>query len=279
MSGIRRRRITAFVGCARKRHTYRAVEQFLSDLRAHGDVDTEVVVISDFRLGVCRGCKVCFERGEALCPLNDDRDLLIGKMMASDGIVFATPNYSFQVSAVMKIFLERLGFVFHRPCFFGKTFTSIIVQGIYGGGKIERYLDFVGNGLGFDTVKGSVLTALEPMMPKEKEKQDRVLARQSERFYEDLAKPALRKASLLKLMVFRLGRTSMALELDDRSADLRYYRDHGWFESDFFYPVHLGVLKKVLGHFFDWLATRMARSRRVEIPRTKAIAAGQPLRG
>jgi hypothetical protein len=50
----------------------------------------------------------------------------------------------------MKIFLDRLGFVFHRPRFFGKAFTSIVAQGIYGGNKIVGYLDFVGMGLGFN---------------------------------------------------------------------------------------------------------------------------------
>ena len=87
--------------------------------------------------------------------MKDDRDLLIEKLMASDGVVFASPNYSYQVSATMKAFLDRLGFVFHRPRFFGKTFTSISVQGIYGGTKIGKYLGFVGNGLGFNTVKGT----------------------------------------------------------------------------------------------------------------------------
>jgi multimeric flavodoxin WrbA len=77
----------------------------------------------------------------------------------------------------MKIFLDRLGFVFHRPRFFGKTFTSIVAQGIYGGDKIVRYLDFVGNGLGFNTVKGSCITALEPMVEKEQRKIDRTLTR------------------------------------------------------------------------------------------------------
>jgi multimeric flavodoxin WrbA len=46
-------------------------------------------------------------------------------MMKSDGVVFASPNYSFHVSAIMTTFLDRLGFVFHRPRFFGKTSTSV----------------------------------------------------------------------------------------------------------------------------------------------------------
>src|SRR5512146_3218635 len=164
------KKVTAFVGTARKQHTFYAVRQFLENLEALGDVEYEIVALTDYRLEMCRGCKSCFRKGEEFCPLKDDRDVLIGKMTASAGVVFATPNYSYQVSASMKMFLDRLGFVFHRPRFFGRTFTSIVVQGIYGGGKIVKYLDFVGNGLGFNSVKGTCVTALEPATHKEQPK-------------------------------------------------------------------------------------------------------------
>ncbi|MBE3043109.1 flavodoxin family protein [Candidatus Bathyarchaeota archaeon] len=254
------KRVTAFVGSARKKSTYNAVRQFLDNLQSLGDVECEIVALSDHRLGTCRGCKLCFEKGEEFCPLKDDRDVLIEKLMVSDGVVFASPNYSFQVSAMMKIFLDRLGFIFHRPRFFGKTFTSIVAQGIYGGGKIVRYLDFVGNGLGFNTVKGTCFTALEPMTVKEKQKIDRALARQSRRFYERLIKPVYPVPTLFKLMAFRMGRTSIGLELDERSRDYRYYKDKGWFESDYFYSTRLGALKKIAGSLFDSIARHRGAS-------------------
>jgi multimeric flavodoxin WrbA len=256
------KRVTAFVGSARKKSTYNAVRQFLDNLQSRGDVECEIVALSDHRLGTCRGCKLCFEKGEEFCPLKDDRDVLIEKITVSDGVVFASPNYSFQVSATMKIFLDRLGFIFHRPRFFGKTFTGIVAQGIYGGNKIVSYLDFVGNGLGFNTVKGTCLTALEPMTVKEKQKIDRALARQSRRFYERLMKPGYPVPTLFKLMAFRMGRTIMGLELDDSSRDYRHYTDKGWFESDYYYPTRLGALKKVAGSLFDSIATRMTRNRK-----------------
>jgi multimeric flavodoxin WrbA len=256
------KKVTAFVGTARKKHTHDAVRQFLDNLESHGGVESEIVALSDFRLGICQGCKVCFEKGEECCPLKDDRDVLIDKIMKSDGVVFASPNYSFQVSAMMKIFLDRLGFAFHRPRFFGKAFTSIVAQGIYGGGKIVKYLDFVGMGLGFNTVKGTCFTAFEPMTEKEKRKMGGALASQSRRFCKQLGKPAYPTPTLLKLMAFRMGRTSIRLELDDRSSDYRYYKDKGWFESDYFYPARLGPLKKVAGSLFDSVQTRMARNRK-----------------
>ena len=256
------KRVTAFVGSARKKHTYDAVRQFLEDLQRLGDVECETVVLSDYRIETCRGCQVCFDKGEEFCPLKDDRDVLFEKVMASDGVVFASPNYSFQVSAIMKIFLDRFGFAFHRPRYFGKTFTSIVAQGIYGGNKLVRYLDFVGMGLGFNTVKGICVTALSPMTEKERQKRDSVLARLSQRFYEKMMKAAYPVPTLLKLMAFRMGRTSIRLELDDSSRDFRHYKDKGWFESDYFYPVRIGPLKRLAGGLFDSTQTRMTRNRK-----------------
>ena len=250
------KKVTAFVGTARKKHTYEAVRQFLDNLQALGDFECEMVMLGDHKIGTCSGCKTCFEKGEEFCPMKDDRDLLIGKMMSSDGVVFATPNYSFQVSAVMKIFLDRLGFVCHRPRFFGKTFTSIAVQGIYGGGKIIKYLNFLAKTLGFNTVKGSCHTAFEPMTEKNKRKRDMTLAKHSRRFYERLMKPPLPAPALFDLMAFRMGRTSIKNLLGERSCDFRYYRDKGWFESGFYYPTRLGPLMNVAGSFFEAIANR-----------------------
>ncbi len=187
--------------------------------------------------------------------------MLIEKLMASDGVVFATPNYSYQVSATMKAFLDRLGFVFHRPRFFGKAFTSIVVQGIYGGSKIVKYLDFVGNGLGFNSVKGACVTALEPASEKEQQKIDKAIAELSQRFHRKLAQPAYPVPTLFNLMGFRLARTSMRLLQDGSYRDYTYFTDKGWFESDYFYPTHLGPLKNVAGNLFDSLAVFMAGRR------------------
>jgi len=255
------KKVTAFVGSARKKHTYNAVVQFLSNLQSMGEVETEVVRLSDYQVEVCKGCKLCMDKGEEHCPLDDDRDLLIEKMMASDGVVFASPNYSFQVSALMKAFLDRLGFVFHRPRFFGKTFTSIVAQGIYGGSKIVDYLDFVGSGLGFSTVKGSCIKTLEPMTEKQQHKTDQVLGKQARRFYARLEQAGYPAPTLFKLMLFRLGRTSMRLELDEAYCDYRYYMEQGWFESDYYYPTRLGLLKTQAGKLFDWMSASMTRAR------------------
>jgi multimeric flavodoxin WrbA len=257
----RKRKVTAFLGSGRKQRglTYRATRRLLDDLEAYGDVETEIVFLCDYDLGLCRGCKVCFERGEERCPLKGDRDALVEKMLASDAIVLASPNYSFQVSSTMKAFLDRLGYVFHRPLFHGKTFTGLVAQGFIGGDKIAKYFDFVGTCFGCNVVKASYVTALEPATERDLLKMAKTIARQTRRVHEQLSKPPHAAPSLFQLMGFRMGRTCVRQTLTPASRDYTHYGERGWFESEYYYPVELGAFKRALGACFDWMFARIYR--------------------
>ena len=263
------KRLIAFVGSARKFGvTYRATRQFLDNLQSLGDVQSDLLFLSDHNIGACRGCKACMIRGEESCPLHDDRDALVEKMMESDGIVLASPVYTFQVSAHMKALLDRLGFALHRPRFHGKAYTSIVVEGLLGGGAVVRYLDMVGMGLGFNVVKGSRIscrmnpdTASQPMMGAEREKMDDVLARHSRRFHKRLTDAPFPEPAMLQLFGFRMARTSIRMEQAPDRPDPTYYRDRGWFDSDYYYPTKLGPLKRAAGAAFDRIAARSSKAR------------------
>lgn len=259
--------VTAFVGSARKYGvTYQATRQLLDDLQSFGDVTTELVFLGEYDIGLCRGCKACFTRGEAYCPLHDDRDELLAKMERSDGVVLASPVYSFQVSALMKALLDRLGFAIHRPRFHGRAYTSIVVEGLYGGREVVKYLGLVGGALGFNVVQGSRIvcrknpdTAREPMLQEERRKMEEKLVEQGRRFHERLTGPRFPAPTLLQLFAFRMARTSIELEQASGRPDPAYYRDHGWFESSYYYPTELGLMKRAAGAAIDWAAARSSK--------------------
>lgn len=253
-------KVTAFIGSARKKHTYNAAEQFLQKVQLLGDIEYEIVALSDYNLKTCIGCKLCLDKGEELCPLKDDRDKLIEKIINSDGIIFASPNYSFQVSGLMKVFLDRLAFFLHRPHFFGKTYTSIVAEGIFGGKEIVKYFNLIGDGLGFNVVKGCCIKTLEPIPQKRQMKNDKIIDRLSKKFYSQLIKKEYPTPSILKLMVFRMSRSSMKTVLNEDYQDFKYYREKGWFESSYYYPVQLNPLKKMIGKIFDRMAIQMSKS-------------------
>lgn len=247
------KKITAFVGSFRKKNTYQVVEQYLRNLQALGEIEYDIVRLSEYHLEICRGCQACTNKGEAFCPLKDDRDVLLAKIDASDGVIFAAPNYTWGVSGLMKVFMDRFGFIVHRPRFFGKAFTSIVTQAMGQGDKIVDYFDYAAHSFGFNTIKGIVTTGFDPKTEKQLKKIDHDLVAHSQRFYTLLNRPPFPEPTLFQLMYFRIGR-SMIKHIDTKYADHGYYAEKGWFESDYFYPTTLNAIKKTAGSLFDRMA-------------------------
>jgi multimeric flavodoxin WrbA len=187
-----------------------AVQEFEKNLKQHDEVDFAYVFLDDYRLEFCQGCKACFDKGEQYCPLKDDRDLLLAKLEQSDGVIFATPSYAFSVSARMKNMIDRFAYVFHRPWFFGKTFTAVVTQGVsFGGDKIRRYLEDTGANLGFCVTKGTCVNTLEPMTDTQVGKLKEAIRNTAARFSKSLDRTALPAPSLFRLMMFRMTRSAI----------------------------------------------------------------------
>ncbi|SES63892.1 Multimeric flavodoxin WrbA [Natronincola peptidivorans] len=252
------KKVTAFIGSQRKKATYQAVQEMEKNLKQYEAMDFEYVFLNDYELQFCRGCKTCFDKGEKFCPLKDDRDMLLEKMEEANGIIFATPNYAFQVSARMKNFFDRFSYMLHRPKFFSKTYTAIVTQGVFGGKDIVKYLEFTGIHLGFDVIKGSCVPVLEPMNDLQQKKLKQEMKKLSDRFYRGLSHSTLSVPSFSRLMVFRMTRASLQ-SIGEESYDYSYYKDQGWFESDYYYETRLGPIKKSVGIFFDFLGRQLVK--------------------
>lgn len=248
--------IVCFIGSAQKKGTYEGVQMFSEMMKMQSEVEIEYIFLSNYNLEFCNGCKVCFNKGEEFCPLNDDRDIFIQKMEKADGVVFAVPNYAFAVSARIKNLFDRISFLLHRPRFFNKSYTVIVSQGIIGGNKIRKYLETIGKNLGFEVVKGIVIKTLEPMTNEQKSKNKKKIALLVNRFNRHLNKERPLVPGLYKLLMFRFYRSSIQF-LDDEYYDYRYCRDKGWFESSYYYDVKLSFGKRAIGFIFDFIGKKI----------------------
>ncbi len=56
------KKVIAFIGTQSKKATYQAVQEFEKNLKQYGDIEFEYVFLSDHRLELCRGCKLCFDK-------------------------------------------------------------------------------------------------------------------------------------------------------------------------------------------------------------------------
>ncbi len=107
-------------------------------------------MLRDVELEQCQGCYTCFARGEEYCSLKDDASLLEKKMQDADGVIFATPVYGFQVSGLMKVFIDRHSYIFHRPRFFRQKALILTTAGWGGIKEVLNYFDIVARVVGCD---------------------------------------------------------------------------------------------------------------------------------
>lgn len=267
------KKIVVFHGSPRRKETYTFVKQFEERLAELGSVEVEHVLLKDHNIQLCRGCFACLTRGEEFCPLKDDIPALVDKMRGADGVVFATPNYSLQVTAIMKNLLDRCAFIFHRPAMFHKVSIALVTQGVIGGAKIVSYLSEVCGYWGFIVVKGSVATTIRPLTVNEEKKVAAVAVQAAERFRAALHGDLSPIPSFFRIAIFRISRAMHRFWQDEDSCDYRYFRDNGWFTSSYYYQVKLGPMKRLFAALVDFYSTRAARSRKRELDKQKPSAA------
>lgn len=102
-------KITAFNGSpwGRESQTNIIAQEFLEGVRDAG-ASCRCVHLVEKEIKLCVKCGHCFYKTPGKCSLKDDMSDLIKRLVASDIVIFATPVYIDNVTALIKIFIERL---------------------------------------------------------------------------------------------------------------------------------------------------------------------------
>jgi len=120
-----------------KGNTARLLQIVLAGAESQG-AEVEIVNLPGRTVLPCKGCDTCHRKGK--CPQKDDFESIKAKILASDGLVLASPNYIFSVSAQMKAFIDRCCGVIHCMAFEGKYGASVVTS---GGGDEKPIADYL----------------------------------------------------------------------------------------------------------------------------------------
>ncbi len=162
-------KILVIMGSPRKGNTYQAAKKIEEFIRSKSNVEFEYFMLKDADLSQCRGCFVCFVKGEDHCPCKDNAFVIEQKMHSADGVIFATPVYGMNVSALMKTFVDRFSYIFHRPRFFDKKALLLSTTGALGNKEALDYLKLVASVWGFEVAYSVGLVTPPMQIPKKKE--------------------------------------------------------------------------------------------------------------
>ncbi len=115
------------------------LEIVLEGARNQG-AETRTVAVKAGEVKPCLGCDTCHKKG--VCPQKDEFNEIKERVMEADGVILASPNYIFHVSAQLKAFIDRCCGVVHCLGFEGKYGASVVSS---GGGEerpIAEYMNY-----------------------------------------------------------------------------------------------------------------------------------------
>lgn len=236
-------KILAIIGSPRKQNTYSLVKIFEKKLTRINEIDFEYLFLTEYKIGICKGCLNCIRLGKSSCPKSDTISSIVSKMDKSDGVIFASPVYIDNITGLMKNFIDHLVYIVHRPKFLDKY--ALILSTTKGSGldQVLEYLKKTAIKLGFSVV-GTFGTRTPTFNEKESEQEINEL---SKNFLHSIRSKKRMKPSLWSLLYFKTMRFLVKEILrDDFELDYKYWQNKGWFESTYFKDDKVGWFKNLL---------------------------------
>ena len=256
-------KIVVLMGSPRKGNTFRACEEFREHLQKACNAEFEYVWLKDAHIEPCKGCFVCFPQGEDKCPnRDDDVHVIEQKMLDADGVIFASPVYSGNVTGLMKTFIDRISYTGHRPRFFGKKAYFLVTTGILGAGDVLKYMKKIAWAWGFECEGTAGLITPNGVVPRYRAEINTNLLRKGAKiFAAGLLRTAKRRPGIMDMVLFYGGRGANS-ELERVSpADYQYWKTRGWHSPDahYFIDVPVNPMYRGIGKIAEMIVKRQVR--------------------
>lgn len=264
-------KVVAIQGSPHRGNTHDRVEAFGRELEGLGGVEFEHIPLRDVRVQPCRGCFRCFIQGEGACPIDDDVASLERSMRGADAVVFATPVYSMHVSYLLKTFIDRLAYTFHRPRYFGRYAVGLAVTGAVGQNEALAYIRSVAGAWGFE--HAGYLAFIDPPrgtpLPRTARGTDRT-AEVAAALHRLMRERPARRLSVRDHLMFHAMRAVYSRMERYSPADYAYWKENGWLEQGtrwFTEDARAGIVKSLYPRLIAWI---MGRSMDREFARIEA---------
>jgi multimeric flavodoxin WrbA len=252
-------KILVFIGSPRNEDswTYKSIRILEEKMQALHPVNFEYVFVEKLKIPFCDGCLSCVNVGEHACPEYATIGPLAEKMDKADGLILSSPIHTFNITGLMKNFVEFFMYKRNRPSFFGKK--AVVTATASGGGHtvVLDFLEQTANAWGCDVVSRVGISSSQMNKPRYLERYDVVAQDVAETFVREIQKGELGSPQFRHLMNFRAMQNMTHNQKD--SVNYRYWQERNWLDAEFYTDVDINPFARLMA---GYIARKMRISTR-----------------
>jgi len=121
-SGKPSKKVLAISGSHRKGNTERMLSALLKEIDPC--IEKKTINLRELDIGMCTGDDYCVDNKR--CHIKDDFGMLAAEMQDADIIIFASPSYFNNVTALMKNFIDRCNVLWNSEALKGKGKKAVL---------------------------------------------------------------------------------------------------------------------------------------------------------
>ena len=207
----------------------------------------EYVSLSNQKIGICKGCRACFQTSEEKCPYQDDLLVIKEKLEQSDVIIIGSPVYVEDISGLLKNWIDRMAFNTHRPFLCGKP---VYIFTTSGSGASKHAIKTLKHTF---LAWGATMIAQDNFSMGTKMSLEDANTKFSNLIYDRTKTLMLCKAKkripLFSLIGFSVQKSYWKMKSSKENlVDVTYWSHNGWLDNECFYyqPVKVSIGKKAI---------------------------------
>ncbi|WP_124065453.1 NAD(P)H-dependent oxidoreductase [Clostridium sp. E02] len=250
-------KVAVIMGSPRKKDSFQLCKQIEEQINNHGEhIEFDYIFLSDQHIEDCKGCCLCFQKSETVCPCTgDDLDNVKQRLFSADGVIISSPVYAYQITGQLKRFIDRMSYQFHRQVMVGKPALIVVTTDGGGSKQVYNYLKMTLSGWGLDIVGNiQIISPLyfENRVPKSIfkynnhyfEKNHKNLILLADKYFTRIHTYQKKSPSYYDIFMFNCLRSKTYTSAVDRT----YWEEKGWLENSYFYDVRLNPVKQLFGN-------------------------------
>ena len=254
--------ILTIFGTQRKMNTYKMVKRIEENFKEFkSDVTFEHLFLHEFKMDFCKGCFSCILNGEDTCEEYDITKHLKEKVEKADGVIFASPVYVKQVSALMKNFFDHFSYLVHRPDNFNKTALALITTNGSGMKETLQYIEDTVKTFGFNFVDSfGIMTPLYEKGGKETAKANKKMRKIAREFLERIETKKHNSPNLNDLLHFKITRLVIDFIKTQSPIDYDFWVKNGWYKKEYFVDVRIKFFTKLMANMIFSMIERQFKN-------------------